>query len=616
MHCGGRSASRVSPSFIYGYLVMAGTLIHVTKAGRAALVAAGNTGTAAHKITAIGVSTAAFDDTDETLIALPGERKRISTIAGENVAADTIHVTLKDDTADQYSLYGLGLYLANGVLFAVYSQAVPIMEKSPAAMLLLAADMQFTKIDAAQLYFGDATFTNPPATTERQGVVELATDGETLAGIDTQRAVTPSGLQATLGPALATKSNLGHRHAIVEVDGLQSTLDTKVNLSGGTITGGLSLYGGAGKNYSSNLTLNADGYTPYIRASKAAGGAVEFVNGANSTVNLSLAESGVMTLRTRPSWGATPWDNANFDPASRVAKTGDRMSGDLYLDSGGLHLSGWRGDPNQGVVFLNAANNKYVHFDGTNYSMPGAELYTGPGSSRVWHAGNFNPAAYQPAGNYQPAGSYQAAGNYLRNNVNQTTPGLYFNSGSPPSIAAISSSGNSDNVALTIGTDGNTSASAVIQFHRQGSHAAYFGLDTDNQWAVGGRSMGNIRYRLWHEGNFNPASYAVRRNGNANYGYVGCDTGNSLIINWDGNFRIYVDGQYGSALWGTHNFDPGSKANNGAQVQWASGIAELGGVVTGADITCDAGAPWVVEGLRTSGGGNRIYMRVVWLRNQ
>lgn len=595
---------------------MAGTLIHVTKAGRAALVAAGNTGTAAHKITAIGVSTVAFDDTDETLTALPGERKRISTISGENVAPDTIHVTLKDDTADQYSLYGLGLYLENGVLFAVYSQAVPIMEKSPAAMLLLAADMQFTKIDAAQLYFGDATFTNPPATTERQGVVELATDGEAVAGIDNQRAVTPAGLQATLGPALATKSNLGHRHAIVEVDGLQSTLDAKLNLSGGTMTGALSLYGGAGKNYSPSLTLNADGYAPYIRASKAAGGAVEFVNGANSTVNLSLAESGVMTLRTRPSWGATPWDTANFDPASRVTKTGDTMSGDLYINSGGLHLSGWGGNQNAGVTFFNAAGSRYVSFDGTNYTMPGAELYTGPGSSRVWHAGNFNPAAYQPAGNYQPAGSYQAAGDYLRNHASQSTAGLYVNSGAPPGIAAISSSGNGDNVALTIGNDGNTSASAVMQFHRQGSFAAYFGLDTDNQWAVGGRSMGPIRYRLWHEGNFTPGSYAPRRNNNPNAGYVGSDTTQSVVINWDGNFRIYVDGTIGAALWGTHNFDPASKANNGAQVQWASGIAELGGVVTGADITCDAGAPWVVEGLRTAGGGNRIYMRVVWLRNQ
>ena len=33
-------------------------------------------------------------------------------------------------------------------------------------------------------------------------------------------------------------------------------------------------------------------------------------------------------------------------------------------------------------------------------------------------------------------------------------------------------------------------------------------------------------------------------------------------------------------------------------------------------ITVDAGGPWVLEGLRTAGGGNRIYMRVVWLRNQ
>ena len=589
---------------------MAGNLFTVTDAGRAALVSAGNTGTAAHKVTQIGVSTVAFDSTDKTLKVLPGERKRIATLAGDNVAADMIHVTLKDDTADQYTLYGFGLYFENGVLFGTYSQATPIMEKSPAAMLLLAADIAFKSIDTAQISFGDATFTNPPATTDRQGVVQLATNAEAMAGTDTQRAVTPAGLQATLGPALATKSNVGHRHAIVEVDGLQSALDAKLNLTGGTLKGNLTLS-------NSTLALQNGNYTANMRAD--ATGIVGFINQASTAWNLQLNDAGVLSLpRARPNWagGLIPWDNGNFDPASRVAKTGDTMSGDLYINSGGLHLSGWGGNSNIGVAFLNAAGNRYLQFDGSSYVMPGSDLYVGPSTSRVWHTGNFNPAAYQPAGNYQPAGSYQAAGNYLRNNVNQTTPGLYFNSGSPPSIAAITSSGNSDNVPLTIGTDGNLSASAVIQFHRQGSHAAYFGLDTDNQWAVGGRSMGNVRYRLWHEGNFNPASYAVRRNGNANYGYVGCDTGNSLIINWDGNFRIYVDGQYGSALWGTHNFDPGSKANNGAQVQWASGISELGGVVTGADITVDAGAPWVLEGLRTQGGGNRIYMRVVWLRNQ
>lgn len=170
---------------------MAGTLIHITDAGRAALVAPGNTGTTARKVVEIGLSNAPFDDTNKGLVKLPNEIKRISTFGGDNVAPDLIHVTLKDDTADKYTLYGFGLYFDNGVLFGVYSQATPIMEKSPAALLLLTADMLFTTIDASQLVFGPATFLNPPATTERQGVIELATQEEVNAGADDTRAVTP-----------------------------------------------------------------------------------------------------------------------------------------------------------------------------------------------------------------------------------------------------------------------------------------------------------------------------------------------------------------------------------------------------------------------------------------
>jgi microcystin-dependent protein len=183
---------------------MAGTLIHITDAGRAALVAPGNTGTNAHLVVQIGLATAPFNAADPSLVAMPNERKRITTFAGENVAFDTIHVTLKDDTADQFTLYGFGLYLENGVLAAVYSQDTPIMEKAPAAMLLLSADVQFASIDAAALTFGDASFTNPPATTERQGVIELATQAEVDAGTDAVRAVTP----ATLKPKLDAKANL------------------------------------------------------------------------------------------------------------------------------------------------------------------------------------------------------------------------------------------------------------------------------------------------------------------------------------------------------------------------------------------------------------------------
>lgn len=171
--------------------------IQVTTAGRAALVNAQNTGTLPVTVAAIGVTDQAFSP-DATLTALPGQLKQLATFAGSAVAADTIHVTIRDDSADTYTLRGFGLFLADGTLFGVYGQAEAILEKSAQAMMLLATDVIFADIDAASLTFGDADFLNPPATTEVQGVVELATDAESTAGTDGVRAVTPKGLMAAL----------------------------------------------------------------------------------------------------------------------------------------------------------------------------------------------------------------------------------------------------------------------------------------------------------------------------------------------------------------------------------------------------------------------------------
>ena len=171
-----------------------GTLITISDAYRASLVADGNAGTPAHRVVEIGLATAPFDSSSRSLTQLPGEHKRITTFGARNIAADTIHVTLQDSTNDRYSLYGFGLYLENGLLAAYYSQKAadgPIMEKSPAAVLLLSADMQFVSVDVSRLVFGDATFLNPPATMEALGVVELATQDEVDAGTDASRALTP-----------------------------------------------------------------------------------------------------------------------------------------------------------------------------------------------------------------------------------------------------------------------------------------------------------------------------------------------------------------------------------------------------------------------------------------
>lgn len=178
---------------------MSGLPINVTPAGRAALVNAENTGTAPVRIAQIGVTSSAAG-----LVAgaLAGELKRLVTFAGAVVAADTIHVTIRDDSADVYSMRGYALYLEDGTLFAWYAQPGVILEKSAQAMMLLSADVRFVEIDATSLTFGDTNWINPPATTTVQGVVELADNPESIAGTDGTRAMTPAGAKALLDDRL------------------------------------------------------------------------------------------------------------------------------------------------------------------------------------------------------------------------------------------------------------------------------------------------------------------------------------------------------------------------------------------------------------------------------
>ncbi|MFH7376242.1 hypothetical protein RA263_29960, partial [Pseudomonas syringae pv. tagetis] len=68
------------------------------------------------------------------LTALPGEIKRVTTFGGKAVGDDTLHVTIRDDSATAYSLRGFGLYLGDGTLFATFGQTDPIMEKTAASM--------------------------------------------------------------------------------------------------------------------------------------------------------------------------------------------------------------------------------------------------------------------------------------------------------------------------------------------------------------------------------------------------------------------------------------------------------------------------------------------------
>lgn len=149
------------------------------------------------RVAEVGFTDTAFV-TAPTLTALPGEFRRVSTVSGEAIGDNVVHMIVRDDAAMRYQARGFGLFLADGTLFAVYGQADRIVEKAVASTLLFAIDVVLPTAEIAAITFGDANFLNPPATTMRAGVVELATSTEAIEGTDTLKAVSPSAMQAAL----------------------------------------------------------------------------------------------------------------------------------------------------------------------------------------------------------------------------------------------------------------------------------------------------------------------------------------------------------------------------------------------------------------------------------
>lgn len=150
-------------------------LITITNAGRAEMIAAENTGTEKVTIVAVAFGSGQYIPS-KTQTALQAEVKRVTTIAGQAVADDTIHVVAKDESSDAYNAGEFGLISDKGTLIAVYSQlpaAGWIIQKAAPSTLLLATDIILESLDASVIEFGDISFINPPATVDTPGVVQL-----------------------------------------------------------------------------------------------------------------------------------------------------------------------------------------------------------------------------------------------------------------------------------------------------------------------------------------------------------------------------------------------------------------------------------------------------------
>lgn len=138
-----------------------------------------------------------------------------------------------------------------------------------------------------------------------------------------------------------------------------------------------------------------------------------------------------------------------------------------------------------------------------------AEIITAVGTLPISSGGT----SATTAGAARTALGVSASSEVVKLNTINASAGTRLVSGAPGSINTLGfGAAQADNVPLIISNDSNTFASAVVQFLRGGQFAAFFGLDTDNKWKVGGLAMGSVAYEIYHQGNFTPGQYA-RLNG-------------------------------------------------------------------------------------------------------
>ena len=136
--------------------------------------------------------------------------------------------------------------------------------------------------------------------------------------------------------------------------------------------------------------------------------------------------------------------------------------------------------PTTGVIFLGNGN-RYLYYNGTVYDMPGANLYVNSGL--VWTSGN------DGAGSGLDADTLDGVqgSSYARLDAAESFTSRKTFTGSMTANTLLTSTTGIGGLELQAS---NSTTSAFISFHRPSAYASYFGLDNDNQFAVGGWSAG------------------------------------------------------------------------------------------------------------------------------
>ncbi|WP_218103730.1 pyocin knob domain-containing protein [Paenibacillus hemerocallicola] len=203
-----------------------------------------------------------------------------------------------------------------------------------------------------------------------------------------------------------------------------------------------------------------------------AGGTIGFTNYAGNHWGLRVQDGGVPSTHTA--------NNVLDDGAGNTS-----IAGHITLTGGGGAINFGSGgqmgdDTNATFIKVNGDQFNIINEANTAYILRASP------TSFQWNGLDvINSGGGQTIGGSLTINSDLGIGGHLFPNT--TTGTIASNAAGVNNLEVRSAAGGGD--------------AAFMTFHRQGSHAVHFGLDTDNQLKVGGWSVGGNAYQIWHAGN-------------------------------------------------------------------------------------------------------------------
>lgn len=200
----------------------------ITNAGLNAIINAEQTGTNQVKISKIGFGSGQYEaSSDQT--ELQDEIKRLDVFSGGvESSTNSVHVATQDSTSDAYSVYEVGAFCededGNEILFAVYSQDEPILQKSSNSAAQFEFGFGIVGASVQSITFGDVDFSYPYATENAPGILQIATTAEAQAGTSSDRILTPAGLQGVT----ASEARKGIAEIATNEEAEAGTDDTRI----------------------------------------------------------------------------------------------------------------------------------------------------------------------------------------------------------------------------------------------------------------------------------------------------------------------------------------------------------------------------------------------------